>query len=349
MLQNKRNISKKSIILFIIVVIIGLFVMIYPIISSKINYNESLEKIRIYSSNVSKNSEKVNKSLLEKALEYNSKMIGTNITDSFANETEESEEYLGLLNLSRSGIMGYIKIPKIDVEIPIYHGTSSKTLQKGVGHFADSSLPIGGESTHSILSGHRGSPSSRIFTDLDQLKEDDMFYIYVLDKVLAYKVDQVKTVEPSETKDLAIVEGEDFVTLVTCTPYAINTHRLLVRGKRVEYDEKVLNNIKASKKITISDVIFLGGLLIAFMIIIFTIKKIMKINEKLEVLKSSTAEIETLNDEILEDENLSKNESLNTDEIIIPSKIKFEKMNSKDIQKNKDKVLDIDEEDIEIL
>lgn len=324
MLQNKKNITKKSIILFIVVVIIGLFVMLYPIISSKINYKKSLEKINIYSSSVSKNPKEINNKILEQATKYNEKITGTAIEDSFKEEKEVSGEYLGLLNVNSDGIMGYIKIPKIDVEIPIYHGTDTKTLQKGVGHFEGSSLPVGGKNTHSILSGHRGLPSSKVFADLDKLEENDLFYIYVLNKKLAYKVDQVKIVKPSDTKDLTIVESEDYVTLVTCTPYAINTHRLLVRGKRVKYDEDILNNIEVSKKISVSDIIFFSGLVIAIIIIIFTIKKIAKINSKEEIKNNievlETNEINVLENEILENENINEksysNETSNDIEVL---------------------------------
>lgn len=284
MFNKKKRITRTSLILFIVVVLLGLLVMLYPIISSKINYSKSLEEINNYTSYVAKNPSKVNEDILSQAERYNSKIIGTNIADSFADEKEESGEYLGQLNVNSDGIMGYIKIPKIDVEIPIYHGTTTKTLQRGVGHLEGSSLPIGGKSSHTILSGHRGLPSSKLFTDLDQLRKGDMFYIYVLDEVLAYEVDQIKVVEPSSTEDLAIVDGEDYTTLVTCTPYAINTHRLLVRGKRVEYKKEVLNNIKVSKKISTPDIIFFGGLIISMIIVLYTVTKIMKLGSQEDVV-----------------------------------------------------------------
>lgn len=275
---KNNNISKTPLMLFIGAVSIGVLVMIYPVISSNLNYRTSLKQIDDYSANVSENPNKVNDSILENARNYNKKMVGINITNSFSEEKKESADYLSQLDVNGNGIMGYIKIPRIDVEIPIYHGTSSETLQKGVGHLEGSSLPIGGSGTHSILSGHRGLPSSKLFTDLDQLKKDDMFYVYVLDNVLAYKVDQIKIIDPSDTRDLTIVDGKDYITLVTCTPYALNTHRLLVRGEHVEYKEDVLNNIKASRKITIVDVLFYGGLLVAIVIILITIKKIKELN-----------------------------------------------------------------------
>ena len=136
-------------------------------------------------------------------------------------------------------MMGYIRIPKIDVELPIYHGTEERVLQSGVGHFEGTSLPVGGESTHSVLTGHRGLPSKILFTDLDKLVEGDVFYIKILGETFAYQVDQILTVLPEDTKALSIEPGKDYVTLVTCTPYAVNTHRLLVRGVRIPYEEAV--------------------------------------------------------------------------------------------------------------
>lgn len=150
-----------------------------------------------------------------------------------AMQGEDGISYLDLVDVGES--IGFIEIPKIDVYLPIYSGTGEDVLQKGVGHLAESSYPIGGTSTHSVLTGHRGLPSAVLFTDLDKLEEGDVFYLHVLDEVLAYKVDQIKVVLPEETQDIGIVEGKDYCTLVTCTPYAINTHRLLVRGERTEY------------------------------------------------------------------------------------------------------------------
>lgn len=146
---------------------------------------------------------------------------------------------MSLLNSNGDGVMGYIQIPRIDVKLPIYHTTSEKVLQKGVGHLQGTSLPIGGKSTHAALSGHRGLPSSNLFTDLDLLEIGDIFYMEVLGNTSAYKIDQIKIVLPTETKDLEIVDGKDYVTLITCTPYSVNTHRLLVRGIRIDYQKAI--------------------------------------------------------------------------------------------------------------
>ena len=180
------------------------------------------------------------KQMLEEAQEYNQSLVNTTkLYDPFSTTGKPSKEYMNLLNVSKDGMMAYLQIPKIDVKLPIYHSTNNGVLQKGVGHMEGSSLPIGGTSTHAVLSGHRGLPNSKLFTDLDKMKVGDIFYISVLGDTLAYEVDQIKTVLPSQTDDIEIVDGEDYVTLVTCTPYSVNTHRLLVRGKRTDYKEAI--------------------------------------------------------------------------------------------------------------
>lgn len=178
----------------------------------------------------------------EKALQYNESLANTVvISDPFDPDAADdmSADYISALNLEKNGIMAYVEIPRIDVYEPVYHGTSEEVLAKGVGHLEGTSLPIGGESTHTVLSGHTGLPEAEIFTKLESVKEGDIFLIHVLNETLAYKVDQIKVVEPSETDDLKIVPGYDYATLVTCTPYGINSHRLLVRGIRTEYTRDV--------------------------------------------------------------------------------------------------------------
>ena len=258
-------------------IIIGLSLILYPIISNKFNSLNYQRVICNYSNTV----EEITKQeeMLNTAKNYNSSLIGTDITDAFTDPNRtSSSEYLAILNVDNNGMIGYISIPKIDVRIPIYHGTSSDILQKGVGHLEGSSLPIGGESTHAILSAHRGLPSSRLFTDLDQLKEGDIFYIYVLDEVLAYKVDQILVTEPEETEALKIVEGKDYVTLVTCTPYAVNTHRLLVRGERIEYNQNTLEDTVTDLPLNNADLILYVSLIISILLIIIVI--IISINYK---------------------------------------------------------------------
>ena len=172
-----------------------------------------------------------NKALLSKSNRYN-------MTD------EQRKEYESVLDVTGTGIMGYIEIPSIDVSLPIYHGTNESVLQIAIGHIESSSLPVGGIGTHCVISGHRGLPSAKLFTDIDQLQNGDRFMIQVLDRTLTYEVDQVRIVLPSELQDLEIDPNQDYCTLVTCTPYGVNTHRLLVRGHRVE-NEKGQANVTA--------------------------------------------------------------------------------------------------------
>ena len=180
---------------------------------------------------------------------------------------EEYAEYETMLNLTGSGIMGYIEIPKISCSLPIYHGTDEAVLQIAVGHIEGTSLPTGGAGTHTVLSGHRGLPSARLFTDLDQMEEDDLFVIRVMDRVMTYMVDQILIVLPEEMDGLAIDPGEDYCTLVTCTPYGINSHRLLVRGRRTDNVEmeqmiKVVSDATQVKPILVAPVLAAPMLLI---------------------------------------------------------------------------------------
>ena len=270
--MNKEIKEKLIIFLFILMIVVGLGIILFPLISNQVNEIHYQEVIGTYDDTVTQKTEIENDQMLIKAREYNSSLSSTKIVDVFQNPVQtNSSEYLSILNVDDNGMMGYISIPKIDVRIPIYHGTSSDILQKGVGHLEGSSLPVGGESTHAILSAHRGLPSSRLFTDLDQLKEGDIFYIYVLDEVLAYQVDQVLVTEPSETEALKIVDGKDYITLVTCTPYAVNTHRLLVRGERIEYNKQVEEQTVEDRSLSTADIILYVSLVIAILLIVITI------------------------------------------------------------------------------
>ena len=275
--MNKEIKEKLIIFLFILMIVVGLGIILFPLISNQVNEIHYQEVIGTYDDTVTQKTEIENDQMLIKAREYNSSLSSTKIVDVFQNPVQtNSSEYLSILNVDDNGMMGYISIPKIDVRIPIYHGTSSDILQKGVGHLEGSSLPVGGESTHAILSAHRGLPSSRLFTDLDQLKEGDIFYIYVLDEVLAYQVDQVLVTEPSETEALKIVDGKDYITLVTCTPYAINTHRLLVRGERIEYNKQVEEQTVEDRSLSTADIILYVSLVIAILLIVITIIAIVR-------------------------------------------------------------------------
>jgi sortase A len=204
--------------------------LLYPSFSNWYNEDKQTTVIEDYSEQVAHLSQEDYDKYLNEAREYNSELANKGYS-TFTLSEEEEARYESLLNLD--SVMGYIEIPSIRVKLPIYHGTSDEILQIGVGHIAGTSLPVGGESTHCVLSGHRGLPSSKLFTDLDMLTTGDVFVITVLNETLTYEVDQVLIVDPDDTSALGIVEGEDLCTLVTCTPYGINTHRLLVRGHRI--------------------------------------------------------------------------------------------------------------------
>lgn len=251
-------------LIFILSITLGLLVMIYPKVSMMASEKKNKSIIETYDSIRVEDAE----TKLKLAEEYNRSITDTKIEDAFTHVSSLSDQYYRLLNIDGNGLMGYITIPKIDVSVPIYHGTSTEILNKGAGHFEGSSLPIGGASTHSVISAHRGLPSNKLFADLDQLEEGDKFYIHIMNNIYAYQVDQVKVVEPSEIEDLNIVEGEDYVTLVTCTPYGINTHRLLVRGTRVEYKEE---NISKKNYISSGDLLLYIGLFIYFIVVITTL------------------------------------------------------------------------------
>lgn len=239
--------KKKLINIFIVIFfIIGLSLLLYPTVANQWNTYRQSKLMSSYEEQV----EEMESSGVvdmekewEKARAYNEALLPSILPDSFAvaeASEEEDKSYTSSLNLTGDGMMGKIVIPKIDVELPIFHYTTEEVLENGVGHLEGSSLPIGGENTHSVLSAHRGLPSATLFTDLDRLETGDHFLLYVLDDVLCYEVDQIKVVEPKETQDLAVEDGKDLVTLFTCTPYGVNTHRLLVRGHRVPYEESIL-------------------------------------------------------------------------------------------------------------
>ena len=234
----KKKASKKNritVILLVAVLLAGLSLLLYPLISNYWNSIHQSQAIAAYMDDVSELDDSAYDALWEEAQDYNTSLLDDE--NRFFPDEEEQQQYEHLLSISNDGIMGYIEIPSIDVTLPIYHGTSEEVLQVAIGHIEGSSLPIGGPSTHCVISGHRGLPSSRLFTDIDQLSEGDLFTLLVLDETLTYEVDQIRIVEPDDTSLLEIEEGEDLCTLVTCTPYGVNSHRLLVRGHRVENQE----------------------------------------------------------------------------------------------------------------
>lgn len=243
--MRKKNVQKKKFyigdIFRIIVLLIAFSVLLYPTVSNYLYEKNGARVISSYDENAVRLSESEKQEMLEAARQYNRELLGNiELLDPFSPLKKEVDaRYQSLLNTNEAGMMGYIRIPKIDVELPIYHGTEERILQSGVGHFEGTSLPVGGESSHTVLTGHRGLPSKLLFTDLDQMKEGDIFYLKILGETFAYKIDQILTVLPENTKALTIEPGKDYATLVTCTPYAVNTHRLLVRGIRIPYEEAV--------------------------------------------------------------------------------------------------------------
>ena len=236
--SSKESAMKKhlSTIIFVIVLFVGLSLLLYPTISDYWNSYHQSKAIASYVDSVENMDEEKLEEMRIAAQEYNRKLLSNN--NRFEMTDEEYSEYEKILDVNGTGIMGYVEVPRIDVKIPIYHGTDNEVLQIGVGHIEGTSLPIGGDSTHSAISGHRGLTSSKLFTDIDQLSEGDVFMLYVLGETLTYEVDQIRIVLPDELNDLKIESGEDYCTLITCTPYGVNTHRLLVRGHRIE-NEKV--------------------------------------------------------------------------------------------------------------
>lgn len=224
----KKNLTNA---LLVLILLLGAGILLYPSFSDYWNSFHQSQAIVNYSDTVSNLNEAEYESIWREAVAYNQAMTGKSIPYTFSEA--DWEAYEAQLNVGGTGIMGYIEIPKINVALPIYHGTEESVLQVAVGHIESSSLPVGGESTHSILSGHRGLPSAKLFTDLDQLSEGDYFQLKILNEVLTYEVDQIRIVLPSELNELGITQGQDYCTLVTCTPYGINSHRMLVRGRRI--------------------------------------------------------------------------------------------------------------------
>jgi len=269
-------------ILFALMFLIGFGILVYPTVSDQWNTYRQSKLISNYESTVEEMTEVDFTEEWEKAKAFDATLIQNNLYgDVFGEDNGELEntEYWKVLNVAKDGVMGYLSIPKINVKNAIYHGTGDKVLQTGIGHLNGTKLPIGGESTHSVLAAHRGLPTARLFTDVDQLRKGDMFYIHVLDEVLAYQVDQIldmvdKDDHEALAKALQIEEGKDQVTLFTCTPYGVNSHRLLVRGTRVPYsgEEEVETSVAETMLKSVQNyymIYLILGLSITFLIILF--------------------------------------------------------------------------------
>lgn len=257
-----------STLVLALVFLAGVGLLVYPTFSDYWNSLHQSRAITTYVENMANIDNEHYDELWAEATAFNEKLGEDGIN--WLLSEEEKEEYNEYLKIDESGIMAYIDIPVINCSLPIYHGTEESVLQTAVGHIEGSSLPVGGESSHCVLSGHRGLPSARLFTDLDKLVEGDTFLIHTLDATLTYEVDQIRIVEPTDLSDLQIEEGKDYCTLVTCTPYGINTHRLLVRGHRIANAEEVVE-VRVSADATQVDSVLVAPFLAAPMLLLMIV------------------------------------------------------------------------------
>ena len=259
--------KKLSTVLLIATFVAGLSLLLYPTVSNYWNTLHASRAVATYVDAVQNMGEDKRREMLQKAIDYNKSLTSDNqrLTISSARR----HEYESILDVDGNGMIGYIEIPNVNITLPVYHGTNDDVLQIAVGHLDWTSLPVGGTSTHCVLSGHRGLPSAKLFTNLDQVKEGDTFVIRVLDEVLTYEVDQIRIVEPAAVDDLMIENGKDYCTLVTCTPYGVNSHRLLVRGHRVENESESIR--VTSEAIQIEPLIVAPAIAIPTLIIIFVL------------------------------------------------------------------------------
>ena len=258
----------------VLILIIGLSLLLYPSFSDWWNSSRSSQAIATYSEEVANLDKEKYDALWNDAWRYNQALLDR--PNTFLLTEELKAEYDRLLNLSGTGIMGYIEIPSLKVALPIYHGTEENVLQVAIGHLEWTSLPVGGSNTHCVVSGHRGLPSARLFTDLDKMVEGDVFLFRILDEILTYEVDQIRIVEPHQVEDLLVQEGKDLCTLVTCTPYGINTHRLLVRGHRIENQEEAVTVRVTADAMQIEPIIvapFLAAPILLILLIMLIIPK----------------------------------------------------------------------------
>lgn len=266
----KAGTLKVFTLILLIVFFIGLCVLLYPAFAQYWNSKVQSRVLADYERLLDSISVEDFADEFQKAYDYNYSLGKLGFP---MKEYKKVDGYKDALNIAGNGMIGYISIDKLQVELPIYHGTSATVLNSACGHLEGTSLPVGGESTHAVLSAHRGLPSAKLFTDLDKMQIGDVFKITVFDRVLTYQVDQVKIVEPSDTSELQIVKGQDYVTLLTCTPYGINTHRLLVRGHRIESDEHktyyVTSEAYIVDRLIVTPIVALPILLVLIIYVIF--------------------------------------------------------------------------------
>jgi len=275
--------KKNNTIIMVLLFFMGLLVLLYPTLSDFYNQKVQSAAIVDYESILADYEEKDYSNLFEELNKYNEEL--KKLSDPYL-MYKTLKNYNDIINANGKGMMGYIQIDKIKVELPIYHGTSEEVLNVAVGHLEGSSIPVGGLGTHSVLSAHRGLPSTKLFTDLDKLEVGDIFTVTILNRLLTYQIDHIEIVEPHNINNLKIDPNEDYVTLMTCTPYGINTHRLLVRGKRIENIEKpIYITTEAFKVSTITVTSLVAIPIILLLLLIITFKPIDKVNKKMLIEK----------------------------------------------------------------
>lgn len=270
--MKKKN---KSNIILILVFLAGLSLLLYPSISDYWNSFHQTQAIASYEEIVAKLDDVTYERYMEDARRYNQKLVTK--PNRFNPTEKDLEEYNELLNATGNGIMGYVEIPNIKCELPIYHGVDETVLQIAIGHFVGTSLPVGGESTHCVISGHRGLPSAKLFTDLDKIVEGDHFMLQIMGETFTYQVDQILIVKPDELDALEIEEGKDYCTLVTCTPYGVNSHRLLVRGHRVDNIDdasiRVTADARQIEPVMVAPVVAIPILIVLLMVLLIKYRK----------------------------------------------------------------------------
>ena len=262
-------------VILLLVLLTGLSLLLYPTFSDYWNSFHQSRAIASYTAQVEEMNPADYEAMWNAAAEYNQRLLA-DTGDRYRMTEAEEEEYESLLDVTGTGVMGYVEIPKLKTSLPIYHGTDAAVLQIAIGHLAGSSLPVGGEGTHCVLTGHRGLPSAKLFTNLDEMVEGDTFSLHVLDQTLTYEVDQIRVVEPQELDDLEIEEGKDYCTLVTCTPYGVNSHRLLVRGHRIadQQNASVPADAVQIDRFLVSPVV--AAVLIGLVLIIILIRRVLR-------------------------------------------------------------------------
>lgn len=263
--------KKFSLALAVLPVILGILLFCYPAVSNYVNTYWQQETASHYVASSAELVPEDKEKYLEKAKEYNQRLLAYSSIEQAVTELEKNPgDYEQILNVNGDGIIGILEIPEVDIYLPVYHGTEKEVLREGAGHYKGSSFPVGGESTHAVITGHRGLPSADLFTRLDEMEEGDTFYFHVFDDTLCYQIDSIEIVEPEEVDSLSIIPGEDRMTLVTCTPYGINSHRLLLHGTRIPYTaEQGEALINPAKKISQKRMEILGAAVAAGLVLLF--------------------------------------------------------------------------------